>query len=193
MLGLYLFIIESDYKYSLCIYFAFLNLTVNIVLFSGLLSRHHFVSLACSVASVVSNSFVTLWTVARQPPLSMGFSRHEYWSGLPCPPPGDLPNPGIEPETAALQADSLLLSHQGNLFETKHLLLVWRMDILKEVDICWTCPVCSEKAEQWCSSDWTPSVVPSGPPYGFSIWPSTRPWMTRSQLKNHFGMEAAPF
>ena len=85
------------------------------------------------------------------------------------------------------------VSHQGNLFETKHLLLVWRMDILKEVDICWTCPVCSEKAEQWCSSDWTPSVVPSGPPYGFSIWPSTRPWMTRSQLKNHFGMEAAPF
>ena len=43
--------------------------------------------------------FVTLWTVARQPPLSMGFSRQEYWSGLPCPPPGDLPNPGIEPES----------------------------------------------------------------------------------------------
>ena len=41
--------------------------------------------------------FVTLWTVARQAPLSMGFSRQEYWSGLPCPPPGDLPDPGIEP------------------------------------------------------------------------------------------------
>ena len=40
--------------------------------------------------------FVTLWTVALQAPLSMGFSRQEYWSGLPCPPPGDLPNPGIE-------------------------------------------------------------------------------------------------
>ena len=40
---------------------------------------------------------VTLWTVAHQAPLSMGFSRQEYWSGLPCPPPGDLPNPGIEP------------------------------------------------------------------------------------------------
>ena len=39
---------------------------------------------------------VTLWTVARQAPLSMGFSRQESWSGLPCPPPGDLPNPGIE-------------------------------------------------------------------------------------------------
>ena len=41
--------------------------------------------------------FVTPWTVAYQAPLSMGFSRQEYWSGLPCPPPGDLPDPGIEP------------------------------------------------------------------------------------------------
>ena len=41
--------------------------------------------------------FVTLRTVAHQAPLSMGFSRQEYWSGLPCPPPGDLPDPGIEP------------------------------------------------------------------------------------------------
>ena len=40
--------------------------------------------------------FVTLWTVVRQVPLSMGFSRQEYWSGLPCPPLGDLPDPGIE-------------------------------------------------------------------------------------------------
>ena len=41
--------------------------------------------------------FATLWTVARKSPLSMGFSRQEYWSGLWCPPPGDLPDPGIEP------------------------------------------------------------------------------------------------
>ena len=40
---------------------------------------------------------VTLWTVACQAPLSMGFSRQEYWSGLACPPPGDLLDPGIEP------------------------------------------------------------------------------------------------
>ena len=40
--------------------------------------------------------FVTLWTVARQAPLSMRFSRQEYWNGLPWPPPGDLPNPGIK-------------------------------------------------------------------------------------------------
>ena len=41
--------------------------------------------------------FVTLWTAARQAPLSMGFSRQEFWSRLPCPPPGDLPNPGNKP------------------------------------------------------------------------------------------------
>ena len=40
---------------------------------------------------------VTPWTVARQAPLSLGFSKQEYWSGLPCPPPGDLPDPGIQP------------------------------------------------------------------------------------------------
>ena len=62
--------------------------------------------------SVVSNS-ATPWTVAPQAPLSMGFSRQEYWSGLPCPPPGDLPNPGIEPRSPTLQADSLLSEPPG--------------------------------------------------------------------------------
>ena len=46
-------------------------------------------------------------TVAHQAPLFMAFSRPEHWSGLPCPPPGDLPNPGTEPMSPALQADSL--------------------------------------------------------------------------------------
>ena len=45
---------------------------------------------------------VTLWAVARQAPLSTGFSRQEYWSGLPCPPPGDLLDPSIEPASPAL-------------------------------------------------------------------------------------------
>ena len=53
----------------------------------------------------------TLWTVAHQAPLSMGFSRQEYWSGLPCPSPGDRPNSRIEPVSPALQADSLPPSH----------------------------------------------------------------------------------
>ena len=50
---------------------------------------------------------VTPWIVARQAPLSMEFSRQDYWSGLPFPSPGDLPDPGIEPGSPALQADSL--------------------------------------------------------------------------------------
>ena len=55
-------------------------------------------------------TLVTPWTVACQAPLSMGFSRQEYWSELPCPSPGDLPNPGIEPASPMsleLQVDSL--------------------------------------------------------------------------------------
>ena len=61
--------------------------------------------------SFVSDSFVTPWAVACQPPLAMGFPRQEYWSGLPFPPPGDLLHPGIQPKSPALQADSLQLSH----------------------------------------------------------------------------------
>ena len=51
--------------------------------------------------SVVLDSLVTPWTVACQSPLSMGFPRQEYWSGLPFPLPGDLPHPGIEPASLA--------------------------------------------------------------------------------------------
>ena len=58
--------------------------------------------------------FATPWTVALQAPLFVGFSRQEYWSGLLFPPPGDLSNPGIEPESLTSQVDSLPLSHQGS-------------------------------------------------------------------------------
>ena len=51
--------------------------------------------------------FATVWTVGHQAPLSMGFSRQEYWSALPFPSPEDLPDPGIEPRSPALQADAL--------------------------------------------------------------------------------------
>ena len=51
--------------------------------------------------------FATLWTVAHQAPLSIGFSRQECWSGLPFPSPGDLPDAGIEPRSPSLQADAL--------------------------------------------------------------------------------------
>ena len=73
-------------------------------------------NVCCAVLSRFSQvwRFVTLWAIAFQAPLSMGFSRQEYWSGLPCPPLGDLPNPGIKPSSPGaptLQVDSLPLSH----------------------------------------------------------------------------------
>ena len=61
--------------------------------------------------SVVSYTFATLWYVAHQAPLSMGFSRKEHWSGLPFPSPGDLPDQGTESMFPPLQMDSLPLSH----------------------------------------------------------------------------------
>ena len=63
----------------------------------------------------MSDSLRPPWTVAQQAPLSMGFSREEYWSGLPFPSPGDLPKPGIKPGSPALQADSLPSEPPGNL------------------------------------------------------------------------------
>ena len=56
--------------------------------------------------------FATLWTVAHKAPLSMGFSRQEHWSGFPCPPPGDLPNPGIEPVSQVPCTGRRILYHQ---------------------------------------------------------------------------------
>ena len=57
--------------------------------------------------------FATLWTVAYQASLSMGFSRQEYWSGLPLPSPEDLPDPRIEPRSPALEADALTSESPG--------------------------------------------------------------------------------
>ena len=65
--------------------------------------------------SAVSDSFAALWTVDGQAPLSMEFPKQEYWSGLPFPTPGDLPDPAIEPMSSALQLDSLPPSCQGRL------------------------------------------------------------------------------
>ena len=69
--------------------------------------------------SVVSDS-ATLWTVAYQAPPSMGFSKQEYWNEFPFPSPGDLPRPGIEPRSPALQADALPSEPSRNLLITKN-------------------------------------------------------------------------
>ena len=69
----------------------------------------------CETRSVMFDS-ATPWTVACQAPLSMEFSRQEYWSGLPFPFPGDLPDLGIEPRSPALQADSLPSESPGKSY-----------------------------------------------------------------------------
>ena len=70
--------------------------------------------------------FATPWTAAHQVPVSMRFSRQGYWSGLPFPSPGDLPNPGMEPRSPALQADSLPSQILGLL----------ELDSKKQLSIC---------------------------------------------------------
>ena len=87
-------------------------------------STHHQHSRLTSVSRTdseneVAQSCPTLcdpWTVAHQAPPSMGFSRQECWSGLPFPSPGDLPNPGIEPRSPALEADALTFEPPGKPF-----------------------------------------------------------------------------
>ena len=71
-----------------------------------------YTSWSCIVLSCVQ-LFVTLWNIAHQAPLSVGFSRWENWSGLPFPSSGDLPNPRIEPVFLSLQVDSLLAESSG--------------------------------------------------------------------------------
>ena len=88
--------------------------------------------------------FVTLWTVAHQAPLSMGFSKQQYWSGLPFPSPGDFSDPGIKAGSPALQADALSSEPSGKPLHRKSTPhgygLVWRSNqsILKEIS-----PECS--------------------------------------------------
>ena len=98
-------------------------------LFSSIFIMHQFISVTQSCPALA-----TPWTVAHQAPLSMGFSRQEYWSGWPCPTPWDLPDPGIEPESPAapaLQADSLLMNHGGKTYELCNL---WQITYL-----LWSC------------------------------------------------------
>ena len=64
--------------------------------------------------SILSDSFATPWTIAHQAPLSMGFSRQEYWSNLPFPSPGDLLDPGIEPTFPALERGFFTTEPPGN-------------------------------------------------------------------------------
>ena len=98
--------------------FFFLTLTLNPLEDPLNYDVHFLVITACVCVCAQSLShaqlFANLWTVDCQAPLSMGFPRQEYWSGLPFAPPGDLPNPGIELMSPALKVDFLPLSYRGS-------------------------------------------------------------------------------
>ena len=89
----------------------FCDLSIELFIFDWVFFIFSSSLLKCSIMVMKSlrhvRLFVTPWTVAHQAPPSMEFSRQEYWSGLPFPSPGDLPNPGIEPRSPTLQADAL--------------------------------------------------------------------------------------
>ena len=91
-------------------------LSVALLIQSGFIPQCRILLVCVVIHSVVSDS---LWPhglyVAHQAPLCMGFSKQEYWSGLPFPSPGDLPDPGIELESLTLEANSLSLSHERSL------------------------------------------------------------------------------
>ena len=78
----------------------------------------------------------TLWTVACQAPLSIRFSRQEDWSGLPCPPPEEFPNPEIEHRSPTLQVDSLLTEPPGKPENTGvgSLSLLWGIFLIQEIE-----------------------------------------------------------
>ena len=79
------------------------------------IQRRKYESLSMKVKSLSHvRLFATPWTVAYQASPSLGFSREEYWSGLPFPSPGDLPDPGIEPGPPALEADALTSEPPGS-------------------------------------------------------------------------------
>ena len=80
----------------------------------------------CMCACVLSHVSVTPGTVAHQAPLSMGFSRQEYWSGLPCPPPGDPPHPGMDRVSPALAAGFFTASATWEAQPT-HYLFSWKL------------------------------------------------------------------
>ena len=118
----------------------------------------------------MSDSFATPWTVALQLPPSMGFSRQEYWSGLPCPPPGDLPDPGIEPASLtspALAGVFFTASTPGKPLPFFHILLrlfgVCFLEYSRFTTLC-----CFHCVTKWISHvypppSWTPSPCPVSP------------------------------
>ena len=88
---------------------------------------------ACAVAVSRVQLSVIPWSIAQQAPLSMGFSRQEYWSGLPFPSPGDLPDPGMESGSPSWQVASLPLSHLGSPYACVHALYISMQHVYTQI------------------------------------------------------------
>ena len=132
----------SFYKFShylsLEIYFAFSNSSRSLSIPPSPLPTHTkniyvYIYVCVCVAFVYWLNHVHLfcdpWTVACQAPLSIGFPRQEYWSGSPCPPPGDIPHPGVKLVFLAWQADSLPLSNLGSSWMCVCAVCVFKFDL----------------------------------------------------------------
>ena len=134
--------------------------------------------------------FLTLWTVAHQAPLFMGFSRQEYWSGLPCPPAWDLPNPGIELRSPQLQAVSLLSQTPGKRYRCVSCL--YQLSSVTQ-----SCPTLCDPMDcstpglpthhqlpcplsHWCHPTISSSVVPSPPALNLSQHQGLFKWVSPS-------------
>ena len=146
-----------------------------------------------SVTSSCVWLFVTLWTIALQVPLSMEFSRQEYWSGLPCPPPGDLLDPGIELMSSVspeLQTDSLLLSHQRSPIISVKFSCSVMSNSLRPHGLQHASPPCPSPTprvhpdpcplSQWCHPTISSSIVP------FSSCPQSLPASGSFQMSQLF-------
>ena len=116
----FLILIKSQVNYVclyLCLFYFFLYSLYVIYKIRKKVMKMSFNSSVSLLSRV--RLFATPWTVAHQAPPSMGFSRQEYWSGLPFPSPGHLPDPGIEPRSPTLQADALTSERPGKPEQTR--------------------------------------------------------------------------
>ena len=123
--------------------------------------------------------FATLSPVASQAPLSMGFSRQEYWSRLICPPPGDLPDPGIKPWSPTMQADSLLSKPPGKHQTTSK--KCWRFF---SYNVTWFGGVNLSGCGLWAAHHPSTCVISSGCWWweGWTCLCSQEPWCCWSRL-----------
>ena len=121
--------------------------------------------------------FATPWIVAYQASLSMGFSRQEYWSGLPFPSPGDLPNPGIESSSPAFQADAITSEPPGKPYNTLKIYLCcqkWQHFLLSHRRIIFHCT--------YTVSPQYPKVIGSRTCCRYKIYCSLVPEIQQTQL-----------